>query len=77
MILKFYFSFVVRLANIISKSMPNACWESEKGNSLNIPFHGVSYFHLNTRQYNCHQWEDKNIKIKDNHRAQKTIQTLQ
>ena len=25
--------------------------------------------YLNTRQYNCHQGRDKNVKIKENHRA--------
>ena len=41
----------------------------KKGCSLHIPFDGVPYLHLNTRQYNCHQGKDKNVKIKENHRA--------
>ena len=69
MIFKFYFSFVIKLADIVSKNIPNVCWESKKGNSLHIPFDGVPYLHLNTRQYNCHQGKDKNVKIKENHRA--------
>ena len=69
MILKFYFSFVVKLEDIVSKNIPNVCWESKKGNSLPIPFDGVLYLHLNTRQYNCHRGKDKNVKIKENNRA--------
>ena len=63
MIYKFYFSFAVKLEDIVSKNIPNVCWESKKGNSLHIPFNGVPYLHLNTRQYNCHQGKDKNVKI--------------
>ena len=43
--------------------------ECKKGNSQHIPIDGVPYLHLNTRQYNCHQGKDKNVKIKENHRA--------
>ena len=38
----------------------------QKGNSQHVPFDGVPYLHLNTRQYNCHQGKDK---IKENYRA--------
>ena len=69
MIFKFYFSSVVKLADIVSKYIPKVCWEFKKGNSIHIPFDGVPYLHLNTRQYNCHQGNDKNVKYKENHRA--------
>ena len=69
MIFNFFFSFVVELADIASKSIPNVCWESKKRNSLHIPFDGVPYVHFNTRQYNCHQGKDKNVKITENQRA--------
>ena len=69
MTFKFYFLFVIKLADIISKNIPNVCWESKKGNSLPVPVDGVPYLHLNKRQYNYHQGKDKNVKIKENHCA--------
>ena len=69
MIFKLYISFVVKLADIVSKNITNVCWESKNANSLHILFDGVPYLHLNTRQYNCHQGKDKNVKIKENHCA--------
>ena len=73
MIFKFYFSFVIKLADIVSKNIPNVCWESKKGNSLHIPVDGVPYLHVNTRQCNYYQGKDKIVKIKENHRAKNLI----
>ena len=73
MIFKFYFSFVIKLADFVSKNIPSVCWESKKGNSLHIPVDGVPYLHLNTRQYNGHQGKDKNVKIKENHLPKNSI----
>lgn len=41
----------------------------QKGNCLDITFDGVSYRHVNIRQYNGHEEKDKNVKIKENRHA--------
>ena len=64
MIFKFYFSFVIKLADIVSKNIPNVCWESKKGNSLHIPFNGVPYLHLNRRNITAIKGKTKTSKLK-------------
>ena len=67
-------SFSLILENLVDyllkeSKLPQVCWENgRKGNLMHIPFDGVPFVLLSTREYQCHQGKDKNVSKKMKYR---------
>ena len=49
--------------------MPPICWENHgKNDNFPIHFDGVPYIFLSNRDYQCHQWRDRNITKKQKYK---------
>ena len=67
-------SFSLILENLVDyllkeSKLPQVCWENgRKGDLMHIPFDGVPFVLLSTREYQCHQGKDKNVSKKMKYR---------
>ena len=61
-------SFSLILENLVDyllkeSKLPQVCWENgRKGDLMHIPFDGVPFVLLSTREYQCHQGKDRRFK---------------